>query len=321
MASANSSGSPAKKRPARLTRTSGDHSRHPDPWINEFLIYLRGDRNASPHTQKNYRRALEAYRAFRPDGAWNRDQVPDFRDYLFELMKQKGRATVRLEFSALRAFYKFLIFRNKIKVNVLSDVILPKPEKKLPHFLTPGQIDKLLSSPLRHPPEKQAPDWMPWRDAAILELFYGAGLRLAELAALDVRDADSISETVRVMGKGSKERICPIGELAAQAIQKYRQAARVQQGPLFISKLRGRLTARSIWLLVKKYLALEGLPATLSPHKLRHTFATHLLDGGADLRSVQTLLGHANLSTTQIYTHVTVERLKRVYDETHPRAN
>ncbi|HEY5791814.1 MAG TPA: tyrosine recombinase XerC, partial [Chthoniobacterales bacterium] len=278
--------------------------RHPDPWVEEFLTYLRGDRNASTHTQRNYQRALDAFRAFRPEGNWNRDQPEDFRNYLFALMKQKRRATVRLEFSALRAFYKFLIFRNKIKTNVLAEVILPKSEKKLPHFLTSGQIEKLLTSPLRAPVEKQAPAWMPLRDAAILELFYGAGLRLSELAALDVRDVDSISETVRVMGKGSKERICPIGEPAATAIQKYRQAAQVQHGPLFISKLRGRLTSRSIWLLVKKYLELEGLPITISPHKLRHTFATHLLDGGADLRSVQTLLGHSSLSTTQIYTHV-----------------
>jgi len=288
--------------------------------VEEFLTYLRGDQNASRHTQRNYERAINAYRAFRPEGAWNQDQAGDFRDYLFKLMKEKGRATVRLEMSALRAFYKFLIFRNRIKNNILTGVILPKPEKKLPHFLTSGQMEKLLNSPLRVEPEKQAPLWMPLRDAAILELFYGAGLRISELAALDVRHVDFVSETVRVLGKGSKERLCPIGEAAALAIQKYRQAAQIHHGPLFISKLRQRLGARSIWLLVKKYLKLEGLPANLSPHKLRHTFATHLLDSGADLRSVQTLLGHASLSTTQIYTHVTVERLKAVYDESHPRA-
>lgn len=315
---------PAKpsKRPARATSTGRPNPalRHSDPWVEEFLTYLRGNQNASPHTQRNYVRALDAFHRFRPEKAWRALESQDFRDYLFELMKQKGRATVRLEFSALRAYFKFLIFRKKISVNVLSEVILPKTEKHLPQFLTQQQIECLLTSPLRAEPEKQAPAWMALRDTAILELFYGAGLRISELASLEVKDVDFISETVRVMGKGAKERICPIGEIAAQAVQKYRSAADVAHGALFISKLRRRLTTRSIWLLVKKYIERERLPITISPHKLRHTFATHLLEGGADLRSVQTLLGHSSLSTTQIYTHVTVDRLKKVYDETHPRA-
>lgn len=315
---------PAKssKRPARPLSTGRPNPalRHPDPWVEEFLTYLRGNQNASPHTQRNYVRALDAFHQFRPEKTWSALESQDFRDYLFELMKQKGRATVRLEFSALRAYFKFLVFRKKISVNVLSDVILPKTEKHLPQFLTQQQIECLLTSPLRAEQEKQAPPWMALRDTAILELFYGAGLRISELASLEVKDVDFISETVRVMGKGAKERICPIGEIAAQAVQKYRSAADVAHGALFISKLRRRLTTRSIWLLVKKYIERERLPITISPHKLRHTFATHLLEGGADLRSVQTLLGHSSLSTTQIYTHVTVDRLKKVYDETHPRA-
>ena len=168
--------------------------------------------------------------------------------------------------------------------------------------------------------EAQAPAWMPARDVAVLELFYSSGLRLAELAALNVEDLDPYTETVRVFGKGRKERVCPVGAPALDAMARYRGEAGVLAGPLFISKLRGRLSTRSIWLLLKRYLPATGLAASLSPHKLRHSFATHLLDNGADLRSVQTLLGHASLSTTQIYTKVTTERLKAAYDAAHPRA-
>ena len=146
------------------------------------------------------------------------------------------------------------------------------------------------------------------------------GLRLAELAALDVRDIDPYNETVRVLGKGSKERIVPVGEPALEAIQQYRARARVQDGPLFLSKLRKRLGPASIWMLVKKYLRLAQIPVPAARTNSRHSFATHLLDAGADLRSVQSLLGHASLSTTQIYTHVTTERLKKAYDQAHPRA-
>ena len=151
-------------------------------------------------------------------------------------------------------------------------------------------------------------------------MFYSSGLRLAELAALEVSDIDPYNESVRVLGKGSKERIVPVGQPALEAIQHYRQRAKVQSGPLFVSKLRKRLGPTSIWSLVKKYLQLAQIPVPASPHKLRHSFATHLLDTGADLRSVQSMLGHASLSTTQIYTHVTTERLRKAYDQAHPRA-
>jgi site-specific recombinase XerD len=161
---------------------------------------------------------------------------------------------------------------------------------------------------------------MPARDAAILELFYSSGLRLAELVALDVKDVDVFSESVRVLGKGRKERVVPVGAPALAAIQKYRHEARVDAGPLFLSKVRRRMAPANVALVLKRYLPHTSIPVNVSPHKLRHSFATHLLDAGADLRSVQSLLGHASLSTTQIYTHVTVERLKRAYDGAHPRA-
>jgi site-specific recombinase XerD len=161
---------------------------------------------------------------------------------------------------------------------------------------------------------------MPERDVAIMEVFYSSGLRLAELASLNVSDLDLYTESVRVLGKGRKERVCPVGAPALQAVSRYRAAANVHHGPLFLSKARRRISSRSIWLVLKRYLRHTSIPIAVSPHKLRHSFATHLLDNGADLRSVQALLGHASLSTTQIYTHVTTERLKKAYSEAHPRA-
>lgn len=292
-----------------------------DPLVRAYLDHLHDERNASPRTVTNYQRALSTAALSLGAKTWRQASADDFRNHLFVLMKKgRARATIRLEFAALRSFYRFLCERKGLVANPLFQVSLPKTGKPLPVFLTTPQIDALLQAPLAAKPERQAPEWMPWRDAAILELFYSSGLRLAELAALDVRDIDPYNETVRVFGKGSRERVVPVGEPALRAIQEYRQKARVQAGPLFLSKLRKRLGATSIWVLVKKYLRLAGIPVPASPHKLRHSFATHLLDAGADLRSVQSLLGHASLSTTQIYTHVTTERLKRAYDQAHPRA-
>ena len=285
------------------------------------MAYLEGGKNYSPQTLRAYRQALEKFRSFRPSLPWPEATSDDFRAYLLELMKKgQSRSTIRLSFAALRSFYNHLTERNIVSSNVLKLVSLPKLEKTLPQFLTVPQVTVLMDQPAKRTKSKQAPPWMAARDGAILELFYSSGLRLAELASLDVRDLDPIGETIRVMGKGSRERIVPVGSLALEALSHYRHQAGIQNGPLFLSKSRKRLGHRSIWLLLKAYVQEAGLPATLSPHKLRHSFATHLLDNGADLRSVQSLLGHASLSTTQIYTHVTTERLKRAYDAAHPRA-
>ena len=286
-----------------------------------FFRCLEVERNASPRTVTNYRHALTRFRAAVPAPAWHDLTADHFRRYLFECGKKKmARPTQRLHFAALRTFFKFLTERHGLRVNPLKEVQLPKLDKKLPVVLTAKQIDELLTAPLRVDKQPQAPKWMPARDAAILELFYSSGLRLAELVALDVKDIDVFSETARVLGKGRKERVVPVGAPALKSLQHYRQQARVEAGPLFISKVRRRLTAANVWLVIRRYLGQTSIPITISPHKLRHSFATHLLDAGADLRSVQALLGHASLSTTQIYTHVTVERLKRAYDEAHPRA-
>jgi integrase/recombinase XerC len=291
-----------------------------DPLAGEFLRYLAVERNASPRTLKAYREALAAFRAENKT-PWRKCTANDFRDYLFTLMKRgQARSYVRLQFSAFRTFYRFLAERKKLPRDPVRELQLPKIEKKLPLVLTRQQVEELLAAPARLTKNRAAPIWMPLRDIAIMELFYSSGLRLSELAALDVADVDLYTESVRVFGKGRKERICPVGFPALEAISRYRAAANVHSGALFINKLRRRMSTRSIWLVLKRYLRHTSIPISISPHKLRHSFATHMLDRGADLRSVQALLGHASLSTTQIYTHVTVERLKKAYADAHPRA-
>ncbi len=288
-----------------------------------FFEFQATEKSASPRTLANYRDALVAYQVWRGDAfsGWRTEVPDDFRDYLFALMK-KGfkRATIRLKFAALRSFYKYLVLRRGMARSPVAEVQLPKPERGLPVVLSVSQVDELLGMPLKCEADKKSPPWIPLRDVAILELFYSCGLRISELLALDVRHVDFIGESVRVMGKGSKERIVPVGGPALNAIQRYRQAAAVTTGPLFLSSRLKRITQQAVDQLLKKYLKRSSIPFAISPHKLRHSFATHLLDAGADLRSVQALLGHASLSTTQIYTHVTKERLKRAYDTAHPRA-
>ena len=269
---------------------------HPDPAVESFLQYLETERNVSPLTLVAYRHGLDEFAKFhQPSGGsptpWETLDADRFRDFLFDLMK-RGAARSQL----------------------------PKMQRALPTTLDARGIDALLAAPLTMEKSDKAPAWMPARDAAILELFYSSGLRLAELTALNVEDLDIFNETARVFGKGRKERLCPVGLPALEAISRYRHAAGVKSGPLFLSKLRRRLSTHSTWLIFKRYFRHAGITVPLSPHKLRHSFATHLLDRGADLRSVQELLGHANLSTTQIYTQVSVERLKSAYERAHPRA-
>ena len=288
-----------------------------------FFEFQAIEKSGSPRTLANYRDALAAYQKWRGArfGGWRAEEPDHFRDYLFDLMKQGfKRATIRLKFAALRSFYKFLVLRRGMARSPVAEVQLPKPERGLPVILTIKQIDELLGMPLQGEPDQKFPPWLPLRDAAILELFYSCGLRISELLALDVRHIDFIDETVKVMGKGSRERIVPIGGPALSAIQRYRQQAAVVSGPLFLSTRLRRITQQAVDQLLKKYLKRSSIQFAISPHKLRHSFATHLLDAGADLRSVQELLGHASLSTTQIYTHVTKERLKQAYDTAHPRA-
>lgn len=290
---------------------------------DSFLEFMATERSASRRTLVNYRHALAAYREWRGPAfvGWRVQSADEFRDYLFSLMKQgMMRSTIRLRFAALRSFYRYLVLRRGLGRSPLAEVELPKVVRNLPVVLTLAQVDELLSMPLRLPPSSNSPTWLALRDAAILELFYSCGLRISELISLDVGDLDLMGETIRVRGKGAKERIVPVGGPAIQAIQRYRRESAVTSGALFISKRRSRITQQAVDLMLRKYIKHSSIPFEISPHKLRHCFATHLLDAGADLRSVQAMLGHASLSTTQIYTHVTRERLKKAYDDSHPRA-
>lgn len=294
-----------------------------DPLEEDFFRYLDTERSASALTLRNYRAALSGYRAFRGASftTWREASTDDFRAWLFAMMKENlSRATIRLRFAAIRSFYKYLVHRRGLAKSPAADLQLPKAERKLPVVLNLTQMEELLGLPHKLAGDKPRVAWLAARDTALLELFYSCGLRISELRQLDVKDIDFLSESVRVMGKGSKERIVPIGGPALAALQRYCREAAITQGPLFISSRKTRITQQAIDLLLKKYLAQSSIPFAISPHKLRHSFATHMLDAGADLRSVQSLLGHASLSTTQIYTHVTRERLRQAYDGAHPRA-
>ncbi|WP_397384381.1 site-specific tyrosine recombinase/integron integrase [Prosthecobacter sp.] len=293
-----------------------------DKLAAEFLEFMEVERRSSERTLANYELALRQFREWRtPFKGWSELTADDFRAFLFDLMKrERGRATIRLQFAALRSFFKWLTRRRGWKANPLLEVQLPKREKKLPVVLTVTQVEAMLALPLSLEKSKRDAVWAPERDTAILELFYSTGMRLSELVGLNVADIDTYTETVRVFGKGKKERLCPVGSKALEAVQRYRAKAGVHDGALFLSKLRTRITAQSVDDVIMKYWRASGLPVHLTPHKLRHSFATHLLNNGADLRSVQELLGHASLSTTQIYTHVSTQRMKEVYEAAHPRA-
>ena len=307
-----------------------------DKAVTEFLQQLGQGHAASPNTLRNYRQALREFKATVPGKSWWELRPVDFKAYLYRLARAQklGPGTVRLHFAALRTFYKQALREGKIQSNPVADLPLPKMPRRLPVFLNQEQVLALLDAPrlLWAKEEKQraaggkkksrrsAQNWQMLRDVAWLELFYSAGLRLSELAGLQRQSVDLRQGTVRVLGKGRKERLCPLGDPAVRALEAYLEACPFEGDPLFVSAQGRQLNGRTIQLAFKRYLAAAGLDAKLTPHKLRHSFATHLLDHGADLRSVQELLGHSQLTTTQIYTSVSVERLKRVYDRAHPRA-
>jgi integrase/recombinase XerC len=237
----------------------------------------------------------------------------------------------------LRSFYKFLLREEYVEQNPFSGLNLPKKGNYLPQILSVNEVGRLLDAPVKHdeknpasnPKQKLWREYMVARDSAILEMLYSTGMRINELVKLPEDSIDLLSGVARVRGKGKKERLCPLGSPATRALMKnlelrenvwLLEGRRDVRSPVFLNKNGGPITARSIERMMKKYVLFCGLNAELTPHSLRHSFATHLLDAGADLRSVQELLGHASLSTTQIYTHVSVERLKEVYQLAHPRA-
>jgi len=285
-----------------------------DP-LADFLEYLKAGRNASPHTVRAYGRDLREFREFAGAAFPHRITHRTVRAFLAHLQAHTAaRQTLARKLASLRAFYRFLRRHGRMQDNPLTGVSTPKGERRLPRFLDPAGMLALLSAP---PADTVAGR----RDRAILEVFYSTGMRLSELSGLHAGDLDFASALVRVLGKRHKERILPVGQPALAAVRDYLAASPAPAGGALFRNLRGgSLSPRSIERLVDQYIRQIGAARGISPHSLRHAFATHLLDNGADLRAVQELLGHVNLKTTQIYTHVTTERLKAEYRKAHPRA-
>jgi len=326
--------------------------------VQEFLNYLKFEKRFSEHTAKCYGADLSQFGQFLVGGSWGSVQAGEMissakqqggtaaavavkpeveassidqlllsaqtdsvRAYLAVMNeKQYSKATIARKLATLRSFYKFLIKRNKLSSNPVVVVRTPKQEKKLPRFLEYEEVKKLLETP-------PMDNWLGARDRAILETLYSTGIRVSELVGLNMDDIDFLGEVIHVRGKGKKERIAPIGSSALQVIQHYMEFRnkRAQSNSnfdsrvLFVNKHGRRLSTRSVRRKMDKYLKMAGMDASISPHTLRHSFATHMLNNGADLRSVQELLGHQSLSTTQIYTHLTTGKLKEVYQSAHPR--
>ena len=304
-----------------------------NPLINKFISYVDHERNFSPHTVRCYAADLGHFAAFlggpgaAPDdlaGEAMSDRIRrvtplDLRGYLAELRRADySRATVARKIATLRSFYKYLAREGHVQANPVKVIRTPRQEKRLPKFLAPAEVERLLSAP-------RGNDLLSLRDAAILEVLYSTGMRVSELVGLNLESIDPIGEVARVRGKGRRERIAPLGSFAMRALNRYLEARAAMPvhdaEAVFVNRRGHRLDVRSVRRKLAKYLRAAGLDAHASPHTLRHSFATHMLERGADLRAVQELLGHRSLSTTQIYTHVTASRLKEVYEAAHPRAN
>lgn len=282
--------------------------------IQDYKRYLSYEKNYSFHTVKNYIKDIEQFVIFN-----NKKIVVDENDikkFLEFLGKKKySRRSIARKIVAVRNFYKFLIKIKRIEKNPFTYILTPKTEKKLPGVLTEKEIENLMSA-------ATGKDFISLRDRTILELIYSTGIRVSELVNMDVSDIDFVNEEIKVLGKGEKERIIPVGSVALNILHCYiKELKKIDtSGVLFINKNKKRLTQRFVELMIKKYAKMSGIEKKVTPHTLRHSFATHLLDRGADLRSVQELLGHSNLSTTQIYTHLSIQKLKKEYDKAHPRA-
>ena len=295
------------------------------PLIQQFIHYLSAEKNASPHTCRNYLKDLEQFENFlktsglhlSPAGEIEMGKVDRWtlRKYLSSLHRKNKKSSIARKISTLRSFFKYLVREQRVTVNPAKSVSTPKREKPLPSTLTVDEAFRLVESPSEEEGQKS-------RDRAILELLYSSGIRVSELVGLNFSQLDLELGIVKVMGKRRKERIVPVGSKAIEALNAYLEERGVVNGedPVFINSRGGRLTARSVGRLVKKYTGLSGIFRKISPHSLRHTFATHLLDSGADIREIQEMLGHASLSTTQRYTHLTMGKLMEVYDKAHPRS-
>lgn len=299
-------------------------------WWTPFENFLAKERRYSGYTVRNYRQAFDSfYRWMLASGLWERGLdalgVRETRDYVIEAQRGEAidRRTLHNRVSGLRTFFKYWLRQGKVRRNPFVGVPLPKLEKRLPQFLTEEQMRLLLTGPQRLLENESIDAFTAWRDRLAMELLYGGGLRISELIALDYGAVDFAEGVARVVGKGRKERICPLGKVAITVLEKFKTEFARRTGlhdPVLSNPNGSRVTARAVQLMLKRYLDLAGLPHDLTPHKLRHSYATHLLNAGADLRLVQELLGHAQLATTQVYTHVSIARLQAIHAKAHPRA-
>jgi integrase/recombinase XerC len=300
--------------------------------IRDFEMHMAAERNLSPLTRKSYLIDLKQFREFlevhhaplmqRGEEGLSEVDYLLVRSFLGALYRKKiGKATIGRKIAALRTFFNYLLREGRVKINPAELVQTPKAEKYMPTFLSVDDMNTLLSVP-------HSADVRGLRDRAILELFYSAGIRLSELTGLNLDAIDDAQELIKIHGKGRKVRIVPVGRQALTALKAYlekREAllhpeADHPDGPVFLSSKGRRLTPRSVQRIMDKAVLMSGISRKISPHALRHSFATHLMDAGADLRSIQELLGHESLSTTQKYTSVSVSRLMEVYDKAHPKA-
>lgn len=297
-----------------------------DKYLSSFEEFLRSERNYSKHTLKAYMTDLNEFSLVLKDmglinpengelDTANLDETP-IRVYISKLYSKNKKVSISRKIASIRTFFEFLIRSGDLKFNSAKLVPTPKGEKRLPTFLTVDEVIKLVEAP-------GSDNALECRDRAILELLYSSGLRVSELVGINLENLDLDTMSVKVLGKGNRERLVPLGSKASETIKIYlkqRLDLKPKDDSLFVNSRGGRLTTRSIDRIIKKYAAIAGIPKNISPHVLRHTFATHLLGGGADLRAIQEMLGHQSLSTTQRYTHTSVEKLMEIYDKTHPRA-
>jgi len=291
--------------------------------LDEFIYHLAVERGLAENTLVSYRADLAGYISFcRKYGLVSLEQVGKdaIMSYLFQLqLDGRSPATIARHLAAIRTFYRYVVGEGFLQKNPTADLESPKPAHKLPKVLTVEEVDLLLGQPRISEPTGL-------RDKAMLELLYATGIRVSELVALDMEHVNTENGFVRCFGKGAKERMIPLGDVAVRFLKEYLERGRSKlkkssnEKALFLNQHGRRLTRQGFWKILKKYVCGAGVKMEITPHTLRHSFATHLLENGADLRSVQEMLGHADISTTQIYTHLTRRKLKEIYDRSHPRA-
>ncbi len=309
--------------------------------IESFINYLTNEKNASAHTIENYRRDIYqfldmSFKELKTEIDFNLVARDDAKTFVKKMrLKKLSNNSILRKISSLRSFYKYLIREEIVRSNPFLSIETPKKNKTLPKYMTVAEVAKLLNAPniywnngieIGYAKNIQSANFANKRDTAILEVVYSGGLRISEAIGMNMEDIDLENGVVKIKGKGKKERYCALGNPAISAIKKYLNirfdltSIKEPKYPVFLNKYSKRFSARSFQRNFKNYLVTAELPFDMTPHKLRHSFATHLLNAGADLRSVQILLGHENLSTTQIYTHISSEKLKEVYNKAHPRA-